>query len=416
METQINTLSDLLGLCKDISANKNILIKNNVYFRIEEKTLPDGGKTAERILLTAHKTRADLDNSIIRMCNGLLIHNEKVIARGIDITNINFKESEIESNWNIYNQFYVIDGTTVTVYYYNNMWCLASTNGYYINDYKYNPCKKNPNVTLSMGSEKTYYEMLADLFEKYNIGFDMLDKSLSYTFIFRHYDMHPFKKDPQRLCLVKIHAGSEDVTETTDVGALKKLMTQKMRSKPYTFKQLKDLCNNALSEHMRDNKCVHYGFILRAKCDIGRNTNILFESSLLRKIRQFMYDVPKNKQRPTDIKSWTLLRAYLNYYQRTTFKALFPQYMHTFTILDKIFYDAVSKIMESMRNRISRAELIEHHSDVSSLIAFVVVGDVERLEPVNTFDSTSDSILKDIVLDKKYHEIFYRILTTGDYK
>lgn len=384
----IESLDDLLELSNNIcQETKDRLLSCGINYKTDSK----------RLLLIANRARADMGASWVRKCNGLILCQGRVIAQPPELLSHTPSHKHVKANWGKYQQFRIYDGTLVTIYYYENQWCIATTNGYEVNNYKW-------------GTGSSYEEIMSELFGRWDIYMDSLDTSLNYTFNIKHSSIHPFRKDPDGIILIQAHRGGEPVPRTALAEKLQMMMPI---AEPATdYRVMMRVCRDALSEHLANPKYVHYGFILRSADDLGADTNVLFESTLLKKIRQLAYNIPKGKLRPSDPHAYAALRAYLNYTQRAIFRQLFPQIAETFTEYDVIFKKAADKLMAVARNPTTRCKLLEKRNDIVDEIAFSVMADVERMENINMYDSTSNRILYDVVVDGKYLNTYYRILVS----
>jgi hypothetical protein len=377
------TFDRLLKLSCDISSQTlNQLRKWNIHYKLDK---PSG-----RLLLTADRHKANHDIAAIRKCNGLILHNGNVLVQPQEMLNAHARLDDVIANWSRYTQYAIIDGSVISLYYFDG-WCLSTTNGYKVNDYGWDG-----------SDDTTYMDVLLEALSVHNLSLDDLDTTLNYTFIIRD-SRHLFTADKNGIWLLQVCNGSTNIT----LPHLPQIPRQTARNN-LSYKHANEIAQGSLDNYLRCGK-IQYGFILRAN-NLGRDSNILLEGTLLRKIRQFIYNLPKGKNRPDRPRSYCVLRAYLNYSTGSLFKKLFPQFIPTYAQLDKLFTDVTNKVMNCMRNRNLRAALIETHTDTVSAIAYKLMSDIDRMENVNTFDSTSVSILRDIIIDKKYLDDYYKII------
>jgi hypothetical protein len=402
MATDNNTklsFEDILDISSNVTQdNIDKLRRQHLHVKVDKEAL-EAGKPV-RLLLTADRYRADMTNPTIRKCNGMVLCNGKILVYPQEILNLRPNIKEVVKNWNKYSQYSVIDGSTVSMYYFDNKWRISTTNGYDVGGLKWN------------NSDITYQTVMTQLFSDNKISQNDLDVSLSYTFIVRHPSIHLLKRDPMGLWLLRTTNGASEVPIDSLYKPIRSLMRQLARTRPMSYKQVNDICKSALSNYIKHPRSsnIHYGFILRADCELGYDTNVLLESTMLKKIRQLIYNLPKGTFRPAKPRQYCILRAYLNYSQRPIFKALFPEYLPTFEQYDNLFAQVTNCIMNCMRNRNTRAKLIEFHNEPYEIMAFNLLSEIERMENVNTFDSTSNYILRDIVVDPKYLDMYYSVI------
>jgi hypothetical protein len=398
------TFENIVDISNNVTQeNIDKLRKCHLHVKADKIALENGHPT--RLLLTADRYSADMSNAAIRRCNGLIVCGGKVLVYPQEMLNIRPNIKTVIKNWNRYSQYNIIDGSVISLYYFDNKWRIATTNGYDVNDLKWN------------NSDITYQTVLMQLFSDNRINLNDLNITLSYTFIIRHPSIHLFKRDPMGLWLIRACNGTSEVPLDSLSRPLRCLMRQQARNRLLSYKQINDICKSALHNYVKNPRGsnINYGFILRIENtnsgqDLGYDTNVLLESNMLKKIRQLIYNLPKGDLRPAKPRQYCILRAYLNYSQRPVFKALFPEYLPTFDQYNKLFVEATNCVMNCMRNRNTRAKLIEFHNEPYELIAFNLLADIERMENVNTFDTTSNYILRDIIMDQKYLDLYYSII------
>lgn len=380
------------------------------------------GVDVHRVLLTADRLKADFTRELVRSCNGVVLEYPgwNVLAVPSPMFKPDFRVADVASNMDSYRVYKINDGTTVTLYYYNDTWCISSTNGFDVSGYKW------------MGSS-TYMEALTSAAKLYpGFCFGGLNESYAYTVGFRHNDFHPLLSDPASMWLIQTcdvsALNSENpklVMVNVDIG-LPQQTAVKATGVGF-FKHLQETNANALGRYLSSvrgsnaNPDIHYGYVLRSDSLTGAlsaNSNIILESDLLKKIRNLMYNLPKNKfAGATPITSanrleYTILRAYLSCNDRFTFIGLFPQFQKQYDSYNNSFNKLSSRILGALRNRNVRENIANpRDKDVSvrriDTLAFALVKHIEDCGKINGFDSQATNIVLDFIMNKKYLDLYY---------
>jgi hypothetical protein len=89
--------------------------------------------------LTSNRLKADFDRELTRACNGVVFEypSWRVLSVPTPMFNPRFRATDVSENMNSYSIYKIKDGTTVTMYYYNDQWCLSSTNGFDVSGYQW---------------------------------------------------------------------------------------------------------------------------------------------------------------------------------------------------------------------------------------------------------------------------------------
>jgi hypothetical protein len=317
------------------------------------------------------------------------------------------------------------DGTTVTLYYFDNKWCMSSSNGYEINTY------------LWMGP-LSYEAAFKDVATKYpEFSFDRLDKSKCYTIGFRHNDFHPLLTDPSSAWFIQSVDLNTLVVSFDESIGLPFQEKVKITNSDQFYKELHEL-RESLNNYVHSargngaNPTIRYGLILRGKFETrGSSANVFLESELMKRIRQLMYNLPKEKTTKMTIDNnnrleYSILRAYLNYTSaRYTFINLFPQYASQYEKYSNIINKLVTRIVQSYRNKNVHAVVVKkmngsgsntnnnNEDKTSSYIDKLTSAFIEHLnqnERVNAFDPQSKNIIHDYIVDPKYIDLYFGII------
>lgn len=303
------TLSELVSLLKE---NKDKTIQEIVYLiksidrsiNIRYHSDKDTGNT--RLLLSAMR-HMSYPTELNSHCNGVIIQypSMKVLASPEKTIYYNYDQKELESNFDQYDIYKVIDGTICTLYYFDDKWCIATGKGMDVSNYNARTLKK------------TYGEILDECLVNYpDFSYDKLDKEKSYTIGFNHPDLHYLSN--KKVWVVKI-CNIDDLTccDCDNIGLdiqekcidnMEVINLNNMLSiLRYVDKQAK------INVDIND---VHYGYIFRSK---NNGKDYVVESNLLREIRMNYYNLPKvhGKVDPfiTNASIYSALRIYLNDYK-----------------------------------------------------------------------------------------------------
>jgi hypothetical protein len=244
--------------------------------------------------------------------------------------------------------------------------------------------------------------------------------------------MHPFVVDKQGLWLSQVCVGNTRVDTAADTAAdtdiwgsdggsrsanasdeiVSKIPHLQPLGKTHTYNYVVETNARALADYLA-NGTVHYGFILRADTDLGAETNVLLESGLMKKIRNYVYAAPGNRKDIPEYNQmkFAILRAYLDYTSRSNFAKLFPQFSPQLNSLKRLFANVADRVMLALRNESVRRSLGDSMCDRLARLSLITI---DKMETVIVFDATSNSILHDIVVDARKCTEYYRIIYAGE--
>lgn len=197
------------------------------------------------------------------------------------------------------------DTTMVTIYHWNDQWCVSSTNGYEVSGYQW------------IGS-KTYAEILHELLspqadllglrltEKKRLEFDRLDPAYSYTIQFHHPDFHPVQGEPAGVW--NMRRVRLDPPEVEPDEGLPGFPALAQVAQPVDLAELRGRCARGLEDRS-------YGYSLRSKT--GAHPDVNLESTLQVFLRKEMYRQPyyaKDKAQitPENRLAYNVIRALLS--------------------------------------------------------------------------------------------------------
>lgn len=383
-----------------------------------------------RVILTTKRSSIDMGHrgsfrciGLYRECSGLVLEwpTWKILCKPPPILYNKFRKVNlvglIPTKYDIYE---ICDGTTVTLYWWNDAWRMSSMNGYDVSGYKW------------IGP-LTYREALDDTLTRcgYNDFWDKLDRNCSYTIGFRHHDFHPLLDDPPAVWLIKA---------TGDGCIIPPQSPIKTTMKPRLLLSTMQTRNNeALSRWRnragRPNVRPHYGYILRAKP--GNNLpDIIMESELMKRIKRYIYDMPRNRKNNIGMDTivelnavdemnrldYACLRASLDVMSRCVFIELFPQLADKCAKWSDLQSDIVSKIMELSRNENnahgstvtdSTNACNDTTGDITGIIVKAFWSHIKKYTSINPLDPAARSIILDFITDTVYIDLYMALHNTA---
>lgn len=284
-------------------SNKDInYIRSYVYKNYIKTVVENSEDNSNRVMFIANRFKSDFNNPMSFECNGLIADYNKVnnswklLVIPTELFNSQkLIKSEIINyyNQNNYKLCKVYDGTIINLYYYKDCWRISTNKAYDANNLIYT-------------DNKTYLDVFNELLNNYpNFNISKLDTNKCYTLCLKYYKYHPFIENQNENLNKIIFIQSIDmnefnfnkkikINENEDLGFE---ITEKYDIN--NFKNLQNLylmLNNEINRFKKESKLENYkpifGFILRSKnFSVTKNySNILLESNLLSKIRNFIYN------------------------------------------------------------------------------------------------------------------------------
>lgn len=323
------------------------------------------------ILYIKNRRLADMSSGITLGCNGLIMNhaNELLTIPPRVFQQLNkYNPQFIKDNLDKYRILYAQEGTTVTLYYYNERWEIATCHGISVND-------------VSWNNDKTYQQVFDECLHSVDQLdlYDNLDKSRSYTFLFNHPDYHVFRenidsdKDKPRIWFVQsadlITGGVEYESPFENIPEQKQVTDLPIADAKDPIKFLRSIADRGMETYYESVKNGNpdplYGFILRSKVpeETKENSDFVIESTLLKSIR-YLYtnniytrsakelDMPRHK--------YVLLYNFIMVSNREDFMFLFPQFIKIFDKFEHrldTFIKEVEKVYHARRLTKSEADL-----------------------------------------------------------
>lgn len=428
------------------------------------------GKTLSRILLSTHRKGDKLTMELYRHLNGLVLQYQgwKVLSVSSPILNFNFKMNEMIKNLDCYDIYPVIDGTVVTLYWYDpsaatvlhtqhsqqqhsqqqqqGSWRLSSANGYDVSDMRW------------LGS-RTYMEALMELARQYPaFSLDKLNRSCSYTIGFRHPEFQPMKYDGPKIWFIQscntslvnnLSVAKVDISKLVGQNAssvssllksadVKPVLMINIRediglpiqapiqftpgmTEEKIFETLRRHNDNALVEFSKSLSgdfvvSPHYGYFLRPRVNRADLCDIMFESTLLHLIKSALYNFPKKRNvgeselTPENRMEYAKLRAYLSNTIKYPFITLFPQFTDDYSRYDALFNKIADRIVQIIRKPSDRKSNDQRIEIIAQKFATHI-----KEKQINVTGSEGMSIVLDFLRDKRYLELYFSVLVVGIY-
>lgn len=361
------------------------------------------GVNVKRILLTADRNTADFSSKLMSQCNGAVLEfsSWKLLVSPPKMFNPRRNYRTLAANVENYDIYYVADGTSINLYYYEDKWVMSSTNGFDVGNYQW------------MGAP-TYMEAFMEVAAMYpDFSFDRLDKTRAYSIGFHHKDFHPLEGDGQKLWFIQ-SSGADGISYDDSIGIPLQVKFELMAG-PGLAKSLAAMSSTALSTYMFAAKSgapipIYYGMIFRAKNN--DNSDYLLESALLKFIRNMMYDIPRCKYaNGTFIThenrlNYALMRGYLCDTTRALAPTLFPQYVPAFRAFKETFDLLADKIIKLMQLGF-RAKKENTRIDT---LAFRFSSFLKTDRVLSITDQHGPEIVKDFLMNVDHLDVYYAYL------
>lgn len=311
----MNMLKYLNNLNKSLDETRSIIYSHYIKWCDDRQLYDTSNPPSEnRVIFYSDKFKSDFKNPIVKECNGLVFSYNastrqkwKILSAPPECFNMNPLSVQKMNKYylsNAYQVYEAIDGTMLTLYYYNNVWRMSSYKGYDV-------------TFLQFCEGKTYMEIFNELVEqKYpHFSFDLLQKHKCYTVCLRYQKYHIFDetineetKDMnsyivfiQSVNLSKEKQANYEIRPCYDEN----IGFPIQRHIEVSEKTISNLFNYAKQSYGRYEKDIKfnghatirplYGFILRSKNAEHEYRNIYIESSLMKYIRLALY----NQKKPT---------------------------------------------------------------------------------------------------------------------
>jgi hypothetical protein len=334
-----------------------------------------------------YNTRLDFNNPIVQKCGGIIMEygTWKILAMPPYPANPRVKLTSIDSSE--YVTRIIKDGTTVTLYHYQNEWHIATVNGISV----------GPLVWLG---KKTYRQIFDECIAKYpEFSLDKLKKDHSYTIGLRHPEYHPFRPSTEAWFIQSYDTEQKTVSYSSDIGIPEQTIVDM---------KMDDILKTAQNA---DNVFVdggepNFGYVLRHKTNpMGRSSNIIIESSMMKWLKLFVYN---DKEGRLNAKSndyvgaqnrlnYVALKAYLDIKHAKFFIHLFPQYQPIF--------DKIIEFITALATSIKNGKTNQYQKIIDQVIPYIM-----QNNHINVKSKFKESILREFLRNPAFTDIYYDFL------
>jgi len=417
---------------------------------------------AGRVVLSCDRRVSRYPGPICTECNGAVLDAKTWSLLAVPPRAFTTRPSPRGVNANLaigegtgaYDVIQVRDGTVVTIYSWDHpragrIWCLGSSNGYDVSNYKWmGPLTYAEVLSEALSSYPGFVEATGLTLAKgvlgkddVRLGFTKLDPGRSYTVGFRHHNFHPLRADPMGVWNIQstdLETGEVTVATDKEGGGLhlpatpaQKVYTREEiaakvaaaggapleEGQPLTMADLEQSLRSSLQRGL-EGKAYDYGYILRSRdsAATGRDSEVLCESPLLRRVRQLIYQRPSRQVRDSiDENSrleYNALRAYLSDADRGDFRKLFPQYENNFTLYGEFAENVIHLILHRLRqtkmNALPRKE--RKNNSQTQMVANALLSHIKEHIDLTAFNSDAKSIVRDYVVQQDYTILYLRAI------
>lgn len=337
-----------------------------------------------------YKKVANFNDKLTRQCGGVVVeyNTNKILAFPPKPCNPrrNFKNVDLTQ----YDVYQINDGTTVTLYHYDDKWQVSSLNGYSVG-------------ALVWAGTKTFKQVLTEcLATCADFSWDRLDTNKCYTVGFRHPEYHPFNPNKKVWFIQSVDLSSQNVDEfipnyEDDIGIPFQTKVD------MTIKTLIENVQNAGFNYIRDGT-IDMGYILRPNSD-NDIEHILLESSLLKYIKKFVYNDRSGRLNPREENYvgannrmiYIALKSYLDVNDHYVFKSLFSQHVDLYDL----FNEFIEKLMDA---------LLGEENEYTKFATTVMRPYLIKEHKLKPRPDMRRSILKDFLIDGVFLDEYYNLM------
>ena len=296
-------------------------------------------KMEENIISSDDREKLWLEcNGLILNCNNIKNIIPLVIPQASFISHYDKNIVNKNINKNLYNIYRIENGTMINIYQYDNNWVISTNRGIDMNN--------------------TYSNILIEILNIKNISthdfFNSLDKNSCYTFNIQHHSIHKFNNINNIQFIQSINLLNQIINKNPVKNIVKNISMQMIipyqSNDIYTIlTNINNINRNSLNNYLYNGN-IELGYILKSnnKELTGVHSNIILESSLLKKIRQMLYDSKYIKlSKKYDISKDTIIiiTSYLDINNNSIFIKLFPNYVNSYNLLNNMTASVINNII-----------------------------------------------------------------------
>lgn len=450
----INSKADKLSLIMEesemISQIRSFLFKNYIKTVVEQVSDSDEGF---RMCFIGNRFKSDFKNPISKECNGAIFYYNRLSKKFTPLViptplfnSQKLVKKNIESIYKSgnYDVYPILDGTIMNLYFFKGSWRISTNKAYDATE-------------LVMFNNKTYNDVLSECLSYENnknireyLNVQTLNPDKCYSLCVKNSGFHVFQ-NYNKVSLIQqccLQTGLKEDVEC-DYKCVKS-------NAGMSWKDLNNKINSAVSSFKKHGNNLTYmpflGVILR-NSNSDEYCNVLLESNLMTKIRNFLYNFSFSKnliyknpfnmsletKGPVSYYDMTVvnrLNIYLNRRDVNLFLSLFPQFKQEFAeynqfiiflttfimkninVLDKNTFH-IQKIIDGNMN-LELSKLPEHQDnaiDMShiyknnlSKLSLLIVSELQ-LKKINICQSQEGwNILNDFLINTKFLDNYYSFM------
>jgi len=327
-----------------------------------------------------------VNNKLWLECNGLQLDCSDlnnitflVIPQVSFISHYNTNLVNKYINKSLYNIYKIEDGTIINIYYYNKnqSWVISTTRG----------------IDVSI-----YNDILIDILKEKDINIDefykSLDKNNCYTFNIQHNSIHKFNNANNIWFIQSINLTNMNVSNIEFIKIPNQVLLPYKQEDTVSILNIINKTNKYSLNNYLNTDENNLGYILKSNnvSLTGISSNIIIESSLMKKIRQLLYSnkyVKLSKKYNVSTSEIVVVSSYLDVNNNNLFIKLFPCYTNTYNILAKITLLEISNII-----RYSKSVNNTKNTEIFSTVTKFLFDNINKLYNLN---SVNDIHLQDII-------------------
>jgi hypothetical protein len=312
-----NTRTEFVDNIQDICDKiKNMTYKMYINMKYEHPSCLNNNFEM-RFILSSKKELADQNSELVQYSNGIIFamseNGCRVICR--PMRDLITSRVNIDAGYTIYR---IQEGTTVNMYFYKGQWVISTRSGFDMRE-------------VTWRGEKTYGTIVREVLGDYD--FSVLDQNTTYTFGFRHPDLHPFD------------SASGQAVWNIGTPAMPNISAQTVVT---DIIDLHASAARGLEDYIAGVRPYNLGYIARYNGpDKTKNPDVIIESTLLTTIRKLIYDLPsKTAQSTENFKSmdYVVLENFMDFRRRELFQKIFPEFSDKMNYYRELFDDVVTKV------------------------------------------------------------------------
>jgi hypothetical protein len=408
IEYQKKLVPEIIHQTDEKTDESGISIKIKEIEGIEEYKPNFKEEVSQRILLLCDRASRDHKIQAASEANGIVIEYKTwaVLSYPPPALSFNMSHQDIEKCLKIglYKIFRADFGTIVTLYYFNDKWRISSANGYEIDN------------MIWIGT-RTFRDLIDEVFNKYSLDVDTLNKKYCYSFGFHHYEYHPFNgagQLPIRAWFIRaIDLDTFHIMDNGSIGCKIPMQQESVElnklaaiDSAMAIKKIYEICENSYTKYITEKTSTPiYGFILISNNPV-ENANVLIESKLQCKLRQLICRRPPSELNPEKRFNWMMINASMDSIDnKPIFRKLFPQTIDSGEKFDKLILNLATKIVGIY----NRESVTYSNTQFDQIVKFIIEQMKERNAHVNK-SNISIKIVQHFLCQSNFAYLYASIL------